>query len=188
VITLISVFFGGVISAIVTLCLGQPLQYYFWTKQRQAERQLAAIDEANRLASEVGSLLITGEDIVPRLEKLYIGLGTTTANLATLFPKASDTITTLNEKIAAAIQSSPGMTREQRNERAGHLAAVQQSALKALYQEMEIPAPPFGQWMRAHVWQPLRGQVWDRPRGYWLESGWPALQRWSAQARTRRRP
>ena len=51
-ITFLTALFGGVISAVITLVLGQPLQHYFWRRQRQAERQLVIIDEVNRLASE----------------------------------------------------------------------------------------------------------------------------------------
>jgi hypothetical protein len=187
-ITFLAALCGGIISAVITLTLGQPLQHYFWTRQRQAERQLVAIDEANRLAAEVGSLLITGEDIVPRTENLYIGLGTTTANVATLFPEAGhNAMTMLNESIAAAIRLSPGMTREQRDELAVHLADVQNNAIKALYHEMGIPAPPPGQWIREYAWQPLRAQLWNRPQRLWHENGRPMLQRWRAQIRTKAR-
>jgi hypothetical protein len=180
---------GGVISAVITLTLGQPLQHYFWTRQRQAERQLAVIDEANSLAAEVHFLLLSGEDITPRAEKLFVLLGRTAANVHTLFSKEGyEAFEVLNKTIGVAtLQVSPERTPEQRNELSGLLIRAQNHALEILYREMGIPAPSFGQWMREYAWQPLRGQVWDHPRRYWRDSGWPALQRWGAQIRERNR-
>jgi hypothetical protein len=43
---------GGLISSVITLICAQPIQHYFWKRQRQAERRLAVIDEVSRLAAE----------------------------------------------------------------------------------------------------------------------------------------
>jgi hypothetical protein len=35
IMTLIPIFLGGVVSSVLTLLLGQPLQHYFWRRQRE---------------------------------------------------------------------------------------------------------------------------------------------------------
>jgi hypothetical protein len=38
----------GITSALLTILLTPSLQHYFWTKQRQAERQFALLDGLNK--------------------------------------------------------------------------------------------------------------------------------------------
>jgi hypothetical protein len=181
----------GITSALLTILLTPSLQHYFWTRQRHAERQLAAIDEANNLAAEVQFLLLSGEDIAPRAEKLSILLARIAANVNALFSKeGSEAFEVLNKAIGVAtLQLSPGKTLAQRNELSELLIKAQNHALKTLYQEMDIPAPPLKQWMRDHVWQPVRGQVWDRPQRslrQWLVTGTTRLRQSQERARRRR--
>jgi hypothetical protein len=62
--TLIPIFLGGVVSSLLTLLLGQPLQHYYWRRQRYVERQFAMIQELNTLIAA----------IEPRLAGLVSGI------------------------------------------------------------------------------------------------------------------
>jgi hypothetical protein len=64
-ITFFAALCGGLVSAVITLVLGQPLQHYFWTRQRYAERPFAVIEKLNTLAAEVYVFLSTGVDAGP---------------------------------------------------------------------------------------------------------------------------
>jgi hypothetical protein len=62
----------GVVSALLTIFLTPRLQHYFWTRQRTAERQLAVIEEMNKLVAEMRWVLSNQEGNRNRLERLFI--------------------------------------------------------------------------------------------------------------------
>ena len=53
----------GIGSALLTMVLTPTLQHYFWTRQRYAERQFAAIETLNTLTAEVCAALEALEEI-----------------------------------------------------------------------------------------------------------------------------
>lgn len=166
--TFITVFFGGVISALVTLVLGQPLQHYFWRWQRHAERQLAVIEEVTRITAEVNFLLQAPrelmsdrEDLRCRYERLYLALEATAAQVKVLFSGAGiETFQALEEALRAGLyQLGEEWPLEQRRPVVGQLLAYRLATLTFLYREMGIPPRPPWLWFREHVWLPLRARM-----------------------------
>jgi hypothetical protein len=183
-VTFITVFFGGVISAVVTLVLGQPLQHYFWRRQRYVERQFAMIEELNAIVAAVDTQLVTEPLSREVQQSLYQRMVTLTANIRPLFsPPAVEPCQALRRAIRGLRAVDPNIRAEIRL----HIQEVHQDAIRALYQDMGIPPTPPGQWIREHAWQPLRTQVWERPQQYWDTTCWPTLQRWGATSTTRLR-
>ena len=203
--TFIPVFLGGVVSALVTLLLGQPLQYYFWRRQRHAERQLAIIEGVNKLTAEVQFLLMSGEDISSHNESLSKVMSATIANVTALFsPQRAAAFDYLHPVIAKALRLPTESPREQRLILATELMYAHHMALIYLYKDMGIPPRRPALWMWEHAWLPITrrgtqawkwmrggawpllwGRVWDHPQQYWRMSCWPTLCRWGAQVRTR---
>jgi hypothetical protein len=187
---LIPIFLGGVVSSLLPLLLGQPLQHYFWRRQRYAERQFPIIEELNTLVAEVHYLLIAQRFSPKAQESLYKTLTLASGNVRSLFSLSSvQQCQALHEVMRSALNASLNATDtadpEPQHQVLQQLQEAHRSALIALYRDMGIPPSPPAQWIREHAWHPLRVQVWDRPQQYWCTRGWPTLQRWGAQARTK---
>jgi hypothetical protein len=206
-LTFLAALCGGIVSVAIALFLGQPLQHYFWTRQRHAERQLAVIEEVNKPTAEVQFLLLSGEDVQPRNERLSLALAIAIANVRALFsPAAAASFQSLHPLIAEALRLPPESPREQRLNLGTRLMASHHVTMILLYRGLGIPAPPPGKWMQEYVWRPIRiriwnqqqrywrarrwiwkyawrpirVQIWRRPRRYWRNHSWPMLQRWGA--------
>jgi hypothetical protein len=186
-VTFLAALVAGILSSVITLVFGQPLQHYFWTRQRQAERQFAVIDEVCTLVAELLFLVrLNPEEIDARQEQLYTRLGRTVTGVVSLFSDtAFENFRTILRPMETIIRMGAASPPEERGQLYDQLIDTVKGAMAALYREVGIPAPPPAQWMREHAWQPLRAQVWDRPQQYWCTTCWPTLKQWGAQARTR---
>jgi hypothetical protein len=186
-VTFLAALVAGILSSVITLVFGQPLQHYFWTRQRQAERQLAIINDVHTLAAELQFLLrYKPEDIIDRQERLYSAFHRVATSVETLFSEvAADRLHVVSEPMEYIMRLREPRQLAERPQLDDQLLSALLDALAALYQDVGIPTPPPAQWMRVHAWQPLQVRIWDHPRQYWRVSGWPTLQRWGAQARTR---
>ena len=170
--TLIPIFLGGVVSSLLTLLLGQPLQHYFWRRQRYVERQFAMIEELNTLVAAMDFRLVAGTLSHEERQSLYQRMVGLTTNIRTLFsPPAFERCQALRRAIRAGLSATDhGFRGEIRR----HIQEIHQDALRALYQDMGIPPTPPRQWMQEHTWQPLtrwggQGQRWMQ------EHTWPSL-------------
>jgi hypothetical protein len=189
-ITFLAALCGGLVSAAITLFLGQPLQHYFWTRQRHAERQLVLIDEVRQLGAELQFLVWHNpEEIGARHERLKTAFLKAATNVESLFSRAaSDTFLDMSGAMEAVMDlRKKAISPQQRSELNRQLMGAFVDTVAALYRDIGIPAPTLDQWFHAQVWQPLRTRVWDHPRRYWYERGRPGLQQWAAQVRTRSR-
>ena len=164
--TFITVFFGGVISALVMLFVGQPLQHHFWRRQQQAERQLAIIDEVKPLAAEFLYHYMEDYDKDPRL------------NLSPTFFQAFDAAGSQVQVLssASAFQAFKQMAGligawrigEQQQQRIEEFIQAREVAFRALYHDMDLPTPPLWHRIRTGVRDILQ-QPWgqrsrkDRP-------------------------
>lgn len=170
-ITLISVFFGGVVSALVTLWVGQPLQHYFWRRQRHAERQFAIIDEVNKMAAEFRYRSNRDPHGYKPTEEFNLALQEVTAKVKVLFSESAfNSFTNLDK----AIQQAELRPTERPLDMTTRLQQAHDTALKALYKEVGIPAPSLGEWFQVKVCLPLTK--------YGRETLWPKL----TQVRRRR--
>lgn len=187
-ITFFAALFGGLLSAVITLTLGQPLQHYFWTRQRHAERQFAVIEEVCTLVAELLFLVrLNPAEIDARQEQLYTRLGRTIIGVASLFSAtAVESFRTVLSPMETILRTGAASPPEERGQLYDQLMDAVRGAMATLYQEVGISAPPPARWMPEHAWQSLRAQVWDRSQQYWRMSWWLALQRWGAQVQTRR--
>jgi hypothetical protein len=168
-ITFLVVVCGGLVSAVITLPLGQPLQHYFWTRQQHGERQMAIIEEMNTLAADARGLLMHPEKTADRQLQLYSMLLKASVNVQGLFSEPLfQCFMSLDHAVRAAIRQAETTYHDARFLIDKHLLFSHSTSLIAMYHDMGIPAPPFGQWLQAQWWDPLL-------RG-WCERWWPTLQ------------
>jgi hypothetical protein len=152
--TFITVFFGGGVSALVTLVLGQPLQHYFWQRQRHAERQIAAIEEMSALTAELQFLVMhQPEEINTRREQLFTTLLKVTTSVDNRFSRAAwDQFSPALQSMEEILQEPP-LSAEQRTQRYTQLLRMILEAHYALYRDMGIPSKRWwtGARMRRHL-------------------------------------
>jgi hypothetical protein len=162
----------GIASALLTIVLTPTLQHHFWTRQRQAERQLAVIDEVGKLLGEY--LYQCQEDYAAALaEQRVVGVD----NLfgVRFFPALlaidgqiralfSEETVQVYLKIRSLIPI--GTPKHTWQELYVEFSQRRTRALQALYKEVGIPAPSLGAypqmtfapllqswsaWIRGHV-------------------------------------
>jgi hypothetical protein len=147
--TFITVFFGGVISAVVTLLLGQPLQHYFWRRQRLAERQLATLDEFNKVTAQLlhhcwkDYETAAAEQRAPRLldqgEPVLLALSVLQAQVRVLFSTSPvEAAEDLVHRLVALGDSVPDKPWQ---EAVAPVTQARERALRVLYKDMGIPLP-----------------------------------------------
>lgn len=146
--TLIPVFLGGVVSSLLTLALGQPLQHYFWRRQRLAERQLATLDEFNQVTAQVLHLChmdydtAAAEHRAPKgdpHEPALLALSVLQARVRVLFStSAVEAAEELVDELVALGDSVPDKPWSQA---VAPIAQARERALRALYKDMGIPLP-----------------------------------------------
>jgi hypothetical protein len=138
---LIPVFLGGVVSALVTLVLGQPLQHYFWRRQRLAEWQLAVIDQLTILAAELQFLLLyQPEEIDSRREQLATALYRVATRAVDLFsPPAYERFRVVLRTIENILRMSTPIPPEQGVKLHKQLLIESVDALAAFSNDMHIP-------------------------------------------------
>jgi hypothetical protein len=158
--TLITVFFGGVISALVTLFLGQPLQHYFWRRQRLAERQLATLDEFNKVTAQLLHYCYMDYDTgaaehrAPKgdpNEPALLALSILQAQVKSLF--SISTIEAAEELVDQLVALGDSVPDKPWPQAVGPVAMARVKALRALYQEIGI-----------HPMLPRTRQLWARMR------------------------
>jgi hypothetical protein len=174
----------GITSALLTILITPSLQHYFWTRQRHAERQLAVIDEVNTLSAEARGFLLHpellhhAERIADRQLQLYNMLLKAHVNVKGLFSESVfNEFVSLDHVIRGAISQAETADFETRHRIDKQLLFTHYLGHIAMYRDMGIPAPPFGQWLRVQWWDPLL-------RG-WRERWWPTLQQWMVTGTTR---
>jgi hypothetical protein len=146
--TLIPVFLGGVVSSLLTLLLGQPVQHYFWRRQRLAERQLATLDEFNKVTAQVLDHCYmdydtaAAEQRAPRLDQgdpALLALSVLQPQVRALFSASSKEATeALVDQLVALGSSVPDKPWSQA---VAPIAQARERALRALYKDMGIPLP-----------------------------------------------
>jgi hypothetical protein len=142
--------FVGIASALLTIFFTPNLQHYFWTRQRQAERQLAVIDEANKLLGEY--LYQCQEDYTKALEgqrvvgvddpfavRFFSALMAIDGQIRALF--SAETVQ-VYQKIRRLIPI--GRPKTTWLEFYVEFTKGRTTALQALYKEVGIPAPSLG--------------------------------------------
>jgi hypothetical protein len=141
-VTAIIAAFVGIVSALLTNFLAPSLQYYFWARQRQAERQFAVIDEVSKFGAELLFLLQRAKDgqldISDREERLYITLHTTAVVTQVLFSTAGA------EEFQRFLRTFDGMRVSPEHQDPQQVARILQAhsnLLITLYKEVGIPAP-----------------------------------------------
>jgi hypothetical protein len=161
--TLASIFFGGVVSALVTLFAGQPLLHYFWIRQRQEERQIAIIDQVAQLAAQFHyhcmEYFYSDDPDQDSEEFRRSRRFRLTDAFFEAFDAAGSQVRVLFS--ASAFQAftqmeqwiGPRRQNEQLAERSKNFIAAREATLRALYHDMDIPAPSFGQWLKAQLWR-----------------------------------
>jgi hypothetical protein len=176
----------GIMSALLTIFITPSLQHYFWRRQRHAERQMTIIDEVSTLAAEARELLLHpellhhAEDLNDKQRQLYGMLLKAQVNVKALFsgPVFKEFIS-LDHTIREAISQADTADFDTRHLIDKHLLFTHSLSLNAMYRDLGIPTPPFGQWLRAQGWDPLL-------RG-WRERWWPAVHQRVATGTTRLR-
>jgi len=188
--TLIPVFLGGVVSALVTLMLGQPLQHYFWRRQRLAERQLATLDEFNKVTAQLlhhGWMdyeTATAEQRALHLDRgepVFLALLVLLAQVRVLFSPSA--IEAAEELVSQLVALGNSVADKPWQQAVAPVNEARVKALRSLYEDMGISSQLTGHWMRRRVWQPLRVRVWD-PR--WKAQMRPMMRQLWARTRLRR--
>jgi len=161
-LTAIIAAFVGIASALLTIFLAPNLQHYFWTRQRQAERQLAIIDEMNKLIAEYLWECCRGYDDASSrnepidldeqfLERFMPALLAAEAQGIALF--SSSTRQVVNE-ISSLMHQGP--TGKPWHDFLAAFYKARMSAFHALYQEVGIPAPPLAAYIQETFAPPLQ--------------------------------
>jgi hypothetical protein len=149
--TLIAAFiaaFVGIASSLLTIFLTPTLQHYLWTRQRLAERQLAVLDEANKITAEVLHHCLADYDTAaaehraPRMdphEPVLLALWTLQGPVRALFSRtAREPFEELVGQIVALGSAVPDRPWLQAVE---PVAQTRVKALQALYREIGIRLP-----------------------------------------------
>jgi hypothetical protein len=144
-VTAIIAAFVGIASALLTNLLVPNLQHYFWMRQRQADRQLAVIDEVTKLGSEFVFLFHkaqgAGVDIGDREEHLHTALSIAFASTDALFSSVGVTeFRQFLSTIAAVHISLERQDPTQFTQIQRFIMDAHANLLKALYKEVGIPA------------------------------------------------
>jgi hypothetical protein len=158
--------FVGITSALLTIFVTPNLQHYFWMRQRQTERQLSLIDELNKVVARLVDLCSMDYDTAaaehrPPLfdpdEPALLELSVLRAQVITLFSgPAIEAVEELVRRVVALGKSVPDTPLQQV---AKSIAQARVKALRALYQEIGIPTPPLGNFLRGHLTPPLQ-RLW----------------------------
>jgi hypothetical protein len=135
---------------VLTLLLGQPLQHYFWRRQRYAERQFAVIDGVNRWAAEVEYYLVTQRFSPESAQELYKTITMLGGNVRTLFSlQAVQQCQALHAVMTEGLDETDT---EHRNQIRAQFQERHRDALKVLYKDMGIPPRSLWRWLREHRW------------------------------------
>jgi hypothetical protein len=148
IMTLIPIFLGGVVSSVLTLLLGQPLQHYFWRRQRLAERQLAALDEFNQVTAQVLHLChidydtAAAEHRAPKgdaQDPVALALSVLQPRIRVLFStsavEAADELMDQLVALGGSVPDTPWL------QAVAPIVRARERALRALYKDMGIPLP-----------------------------------------------
>jgi hypothetical protein len=157
--TLIPIFLGGVVSSLLTLVLGHPLQHYFWRRQRLAERQLATLDKFNKATAQVLHLCLmdydsaAAEHRAPKgdpHEPVWLELSVLQAQVRVLFsPSSGEAAEELVDRLVALGSSVPDNLWQ---EAVAPVTQARERALRVLYKDMGIPPRSPWRWLREHIW------------------------------------
>jgi hypothetical protein len=164
--TILIAAFVGITSALLTIFLTPNLQHYFWMRQRQTERQLSLIDELNKVVARLVDLCSTDYDTAaaerrPPLfdpdEPALLELSVLRVQVVVLFSgPAIEAVEELVRRLVALGNSVPDTPLQQV---ANSIAQARVKALRALYQEIGIPTPSLGNFLRGHLTPPLQ-RLW----------------------------
>jgi hypothetical protein len=142
--TLIPVFLGGVVSSLLTLLLGQPLQHHFWRRQQYTQRQFAVIDGLNSWAAEVEYYFVT-QRFSSGSNDFYKTLVMLSGSMRTLFSvRAVEQCQALHAVMREGLAATDP---EHRTQIWQQFQEAHRDAIKALYQDMRIP-PRWLPWLR----------------------------------------
>jgi hypothetical protein len=146
--TILIAAFVGIASSLLTIFLTPTLQHYFWTRQRLAERQLAILDELNKVIAQLlhhchlDYETAAAEHRMPHLdphEPVFLVLSTLLAQVRALFsPSTREPVEELIDQLIALGNAVPDKPWLQAVDR---VSLTRVKALQALYQEIGIPTP-----------------------------------------------
>lgn len=152
--------FVGIASALLTIFLTPNLQHYFWTRQREAKRKLAIIDELNKAITQLFRHGYMDYDkAVAEHRPLQVGRefheqgflemmtlhGPIHALFSPLTVKAVDDMLDQLIALGTVVPDRPWA------QLVDPAAQARVKALQALYQEVGIPSPSLGSFLRANL-------------------------------------
>jgi hypothetical protein len=155
-ITFLAALSAGLLSAVIALIFGQPVQHHFWTQQREAERRLRVIDELNKLTAEFLIRFRMHARATPpapfRIDNdFHVALTMAAHDAEMLFPAAAfQAYKRLEEMLGAS-------TDRRIDDFTFAFVEARKAAFQALYKEVGIPSPS--------LWASLWAVVANRRRG-----------------------
>jgi hypothetical protein len=130
------------VGSLMTIFLSQPVQHWFWKRQRRADLRFAVVNKINELASEFAVSYVLGKDIVEEspegLVTFYRSWHIVAAQARVLFSKSTYNAVEHMEVMMVAVPLHSRQEVMDRVPRHTEFVKRRDTALRAMYKEIGI--------------------------------------------------